>query len=76
MRGKGKRRSSSTLKIAVLRINSRPHAGIRVRLLVLVAAALMHASVISEVVMQIRMEKFPGLAKPASRPTERHRDRE
>jgi len=48
----------AVLKIPILQINRQPGE------LVLVATAstaLMHASVISEVVMQIRMEKFPGI---------------
>lgn len=52
------RRTEPALKIPILQINRQPGE------LVLVATAstaLMHASVISEVVMQIRMEKFPGI---------------
>lgn len=57
------RRTVPVLKISILQINRQPGE------LVLVATAstaLMHASVISEVVMQIRMEKFPGIKLGAS----------
>lgn len=46
------------LKIPILQINRQPGELV---LVTTASTALMHASVISEVVMQIRMEKFPGI---------------
>lgn len=64
------RRTVPVLKIPILQINRQPGE------LVLVATAstaLMHASVISEVVMQIRMEKFPGIKLGVASERERHK---
>lgn len=52
------RRTVLVLKIPILQINRQPRELV---LVVTAPTALMHASVISEVVMQIRMEKFPGI---------------